>query len=882
MTDKQNRKNYMTLKTYQQTTLEKLASYLKQAAIYKNPKKAYEDCIRETYRKEVLYNSIESIDAPYICLRLPTGGGKTILAAHTVSLVCKEYLGKDFALVIWLVPSTAILDQTVNALQDVRHPYRKILDEAFNENVNVLRIEDALGLTRAMLSGSTTIIVTTLAAWRVDRTEGRKVYEPAGVMKEHFEGIAKERLTDLEHYDAENGTAIKYSLANVVHLNRPLLIIDEAHNARTPLTFDTLQRLNPSCIIEYSATPKTKGDDRSNVLYNVSANELKTEHVIKLPIELLTIEEWQQTITNAVNKQRELEATAKEEETATGEYIRPIVLLQAEADREGQSTINVDEVKKCLMNICHVPEEEIAIATGDQREIDGVNLLEQSCKIRFIITKQALKEGWDCPFAYVFCSVAKVRSSKDVEQLLGRVLRMPRVTPKQHEALNRAYAFVYSKDFYETANNLTDSLTKCGFEPNDAQKFLEIMNPQEALGGEFFGQITRTLSMVPEKESFPRELRAKLEIDKKEGTLTFLQPITETERDQIVEVVESDEDKKIIEQMYRAVNHIPTIYTSPAKRGEIFAVPQLLIEFDGALRPFDEEILVPASWNLAQCNTDLSEQEFPIKVDAGTKGLIDVDSSGQPFFHNASQIQMELSSLVVSSTMQRPGLVAWLVKETRHPSIPQSQQVVFVNKVLDKLIETRKLEIEQLVYIRFRLKEAIKKKIIEHYEAAKKNGYQTLLFTDKVSEGSGKFSLGSAFIFPKDYPVNESWRGTWKSNNHFYELVGDMNGEEAECASIIDGHPNVEFWVRNLERQEQHSFWLQTSTDKFYPDFIVKLKSGKVLIVEYKGADRYENPDSDEKRHIGNFWENASDGKCRFIMTNGKQWDLLRTKLEDK
>ncbi|MFH0991297.1 MAG: DEAD/DEAH box helicase family protein [bacterium] len=869
----------MTLKTYQQRTLENLTAFLKQVAIIKNPRRTYEEHIKETYKKDVTYNAVGFTDVPYVCLRLPTGGGKTILAAYTVSLVCKEYLGRDFILVIWLVPNTTILDQTIKALQNRGHPYRIILDEAFAGNVSILSVEDALGLTRSTLAGSVTIIVTTLAAWRVDRTEGRKVYESNGTMKPHFDGVVKERLSDLEYHKPEDGGALKYSLANVVHLNRPLLIIDEAHNARTPLTFDTLQRLNPSCIIEYTATPKTQGDDRSNVLYNVSAAALKAEHVIKLPIELLTAGEWQQTISNAVNKQRELENRAQEEETSTGEYIRPIVLLQAEADREGQSTINVDEVKNCLINVCKVPEEEIAIATGDQREIDGVNLLERNCRIRFIITKQALKEGWDCPFAYVFCSVARVRSSKDVEQLLGRVLRMPKVTPKKFEELNRAYAFVYSKDFYEAANNLTDSLTRCGFEPDDAQRFLEIKNSQEELGKIFFGQLTRTLIVVPERDTLSRELRAKIEIDKKENTITLLHPISEVERDQLLDAMQLEEDKAVVEQMYRSVNHIPTTYTSPAKLGEKFAVPQLLIEFDGDMRPFDEEVLVPTSWNLARCNAELTEIEFPIMVEAGTKGLIDVDPYGKPFYHHASQIQMELTSLVVSSAMQRPGLVAWLVKETRHPSVLHTQQIIFVNLLIDCLMEKRKLEIEHLVYVRFRLKETVRKKVAEHFETAKKNGYQTLLLTDRVSEGKRKFSVGMDFVFPKDYPVNEQWRGRWKPKRHFYELVGDMNGEESECAYIIDSHSNVEFWIRNLDRQELHTFWLQTSTDKFYPDFIVKLKSGKILVVEYKSEVAFSNDDSKEKRFIGQFWEAESDGKCLFIMTKGKEWNLLRQRL---
>lgn len=50
---------------------------------------------------------------------------------------------------------------------------------------------------------------------------------------------------------------------------------------------------------------------------------------------------------------------------------------------------------------------------------------------------QALKEGWDCSFTYVFCSVANIHSAKDVEQILGRVLRMPYAKRRKNEVLNR-------------------------------------------------------------------------------------------------------------------------------------------------------------------------------------------------------------------------------------------------------------------------------------------------------------------------------------------------------------------------------------------------------------------------------------------------------------
>jgi len=105
-----------------------------------------------------------------------------------------------------------------------------------------------------------------------------------------------------------------------------------------------------------------------------------------------------------------------------------------------------------------------------------------------------------------------------------------------------------------------------------------------------------------------------------------------------------------------------------------------------------------------------------------------------------------------------------------------------------------------------------------------------------------------------------------------------MNGEEAECAAFIDGLEEVEYWVRNLDR-EDYSFWMPTSTDKFYPDFVVQLKDGRILVVEYKGADRWSDDDSKEKRLIGEVWEKRSKGRCLFIMPKGKDFNAIRQKI---
>jgi len=291
--------------------------------------------------------------------------------------------------------------------------------------------------------------------------------------------------------------------------------------------------------------------------------------------------------------------------------------------------------------------------------------------------------------------------------------------------------------------------------------------------------------------------------------------------------------------------------------------------------------LLPPDWNLAACDKTLTDEEFPTKVDSGTKGLIDVDSKGNTYTYNASTIQEELSSLIVSSTMDKKGLIQWLVKECRHQSIPYAQIIVFISALVDELIENRSLHIEHLVFMRFKLKDAVKRKILKLYQEAKKKGYEELLFTQPgvVKEEISRFKLGEDFVFPSLYPANTYYNGSFKFSKHFHDNIADMNNEEAECAFNIDANPNVEFWIRNLERQDYYAFWLQTSTDKFYPDFIAKLTDGTIVIIEYKGSDRYNNDDSKEKRQLGDFYAGVSASKCRFIMLNGKDWNALKNKL---
>ncbi len=869
------------LKKYQLTTLEKLSIFLQRCAIEKDVEKAYSISTLENFNETAVYNNPGFHNTPYICLRLPTGGGKTFLAAHSVSIACKEYLARDFSLVIWLVPTNPILEQTYDALNNTNHPYRKALNEYFNDNIEILKVDEAQSIQKGMLQSNTIIIISTFASWRTDETADRKVYKQNGNLSSHFTYLKLDQIKNLEKQEGSNNPI--HSLANVLYLNNPIFIIDEAHNARTELTFEVLKRLNPACIIEYTATPKTKGFDRSNVLYSVSAAELKSEDMIKMPIELLTTSDWQTAIADAVKQQKELEVIARKEEAITGEYIRPIVLFQAQHDSQHESTINVDEVKNLLINTLKIDTEQIAVATGKERGIEGKDLSSQQEPIRFIITKQALKEGWDCPFAYVFCSVAQVNSSKDVEQLLGRVLRLPQVKRKENDELNRAYAFVSSDSFYTTAKNLQDSLIHSGFTKAEVSELIEVSPAQQSFGT-YFGNVKINVTEIPDVSVLDSKLKDKIEIDHKDQSIVIKERLTETEKDAIKNILPSNNDKQKIDRLYEEILSFQQRSESPQKQGKTLSIPQLLINFDGEYRVFDEEVLLPLDWNLAKCDPELNNNEFPLKVNAGTKGLIDIDRTGHVQTYEASTIQEELTSMLISSSMDKTNLIQWLVKECSHQSIPYQQIIVFVSQIIEDLIVSRGLNIEHLVFMRFRLREVVKHKILNFYKEAQKKGFQTYItLEDTLKDKPLICKLGSNFVFPELYPAYDYYSGSFNFSKHFHLQVSSMNDEEAECAFNIDTNSNVEFWIRNLERQPDYAFWLQTSTDKFYPDFVAKLTDGSIVIVEYKGANLYDTSDSKEKRQIGDFYANLS-AKCRFIMLYGKDWQSLSNilKIENK
>jgi type III restriction enzyme len=860
------------LKTYQRRCLNELAKYLRRTWELQDADTAFYEQTRRAY------HHVETLRGlPYVCVRVPTGGGKTALAAYAVGIAAENLLRTERCLVLWFAPTTQIVEQTLKALQDKRHPYRQALDSSFDGCVTVMDMKSAMGLQRGTLESDTVIIVSTMAAFRVENTEGRKIYEDSGILMSNFEGLADEQKKILED---DNGLGQPArSLANVLRLRRPIIIVDEAHNARTPLSFESLARFKPSCILEFSATPNQefKGDNEpSNVLTHVSAAELKAEDMIKLPIYLKAKAQWVEAVQEALDKRVELEKLAEEEEKITGQYIRPIILFQAQRNVQGEKNITYDILKKALVEEFKVSAEQIAISTGPENELGGVDVLAKDSKIRCIITVDKLREGWDCPFAYILCTISNLRSSTAVEQILGRILRMPYVTKRQNDELNRAYAFATSTEFVESANALTEALVESGFEKFEAKAMVK---PAEYGDEDYLPLFNVTVSDVmtekPDLTKIPKNLRERIGLREEEDRIEITYtgpPIKTNEEEPLKTTVKRPEDKQAIERIIRKSRDEEC---SPAAMGTKFAVPSLAIRIDKQLQLFDDQFReVP--WKLSSCDATLSEQDFSLPKGNEKIANIDVDEKGKIGWSSfIPDLQKQFALLELHGPKNEAELTNWLDQHIPHPDITQTETSLFLGKMITLLIKKRNFSLEELVSNRWRLRDAAEQAISHHRRQVVEREYQRML----LLECETPLEVDPTFCFTFDnikYPATRFYDGAFKPKKHFYLSPGYMNKEEEECAAFIDGLEEVEYWVRNLDR-EDYSFWLQTSTDKFYPDFVVQLKDGRILVVEYKGEHLADTPDTKEKDIIGQIWSTRSKGRCLFEMVGKEDY---RTKIQ--
>jgi len=320
---------------------------------------------------------------------------------------------------------------------------------------------------------------------------------------------------------------------------------------------------------------------------------------------------------------------------------------------------------------------------------------------------------------------------------------------------------------------------------------------------------------------------------------------------------------------------------APAQRGEPFAVPVLAIRQGDFFEQFEKTHFLDDYWELSKCDPALTEADYSSQRPEGQRGEIRLNASGHVEAQFMDELHQQLELLTDEGSWTVAKLANWLDKAIPHKDIDPGESGIFLTHLVQALIDERGLSLEHLVHDKYRLKQAAAKKIDEHRKQAELAAYNKLLSTS--SPTPVVVSPERVFTYdPETYPYNTFYQhGTYKFAKHYYSRVGDLqaHGEEFECAQFIDLLPEVKFWVRNIEQRAPHSFWLQTSTDKFYPDFVCLLNDGRILVIEYKGEDRWSNDDSKEKRNLGELWAARSKGNCLFIMPKGRDFNAIKARI---
>lgn len=447
---------------------------------------------------------------PNVVLKVPTGGGKTWLAVSAVSLITGRYLSRNTGFVLWIVPNEAIYTQTLKTLKDRQHPYRQALDRAAAGRVRIMEKTDRLDARD--VEENLCVMLLMLQSANRETQDSLKMFQDRGDVHGFFPAEGEQQahraaLGQTPNLSAYEGIfpLVKDSLGNALRIIRPVVVLDEGHRAISDLAFKTLYGFNPCFVLELTATPqdvqprggRSPREGRyANVLVEVTGLELDREGMIKMPLNLDPRQgtDWKATLNVGLERLRSLDEAASRLRAESGRYIRPIMLIQVERtgkDQRASGHIHADDVKDWLLT-AGFDAAEIAIKTAEQNDLsapENQDLLAPTNRVRAIITKQALQEGWDCPFAYVLCSLAANSNLNAMTQLVGRVLRQPGALKTGVDALDECYVITHHANTADVVGAIKDGLERDGL----GDLVLRVSQDDKTLGG----KVSRTINRRP-------------------------------------------------------------------------------------------------------------------------------------------------------------------------------------------------------------------------------------------------------------------------------------------------------------------------------------------------------------------------------------------------
>ena len=854
----------MELKPYQQQVINDLALFLEQIQETKDVNEAFYNFWSTHPRTPLFPYSGTAIEpyknnvprVPHICVKVPTAGGKTFIACNAIKTVFDAFPIDKPKAVVWLVPSITILDQTIKNLKDINNPYRQKINTHFGNKVEVFDKSELLqgsGFNATSVKEQLNIFVLSFDSIRTANKEGRKVFEQNG---------------SLQSFETLLGNEEEISLMKVMQYLNPMIVVDESHNAETNLSIDMLKAFNPCFILDLTATPR----NNSNIISFIDALELKRENMVKLPVIVYNHQDKTEVVNSALQLQKRLELQAIEEEHKGGKYIRPIVLFQAQP-KNGRDFSNAEEEKSNVQKLkeklieLKIPSEQIKIKTANINEIKGIDLMRKDCEVRFIITINALKEGWDCPFAYILASLADKSSAVDVEQILGRVLRQPYVVKHNFPLLNLSYVLTASSKFLDTLDNIVKGLNKAGFSEKDYKladptliETSKIQEPLEQLSV-FSAPTIKHLDIV---EDIAEDIdSSRIVIPSEDSPNDVLPTVSEIERtaieqNQIFEDIVSGIDSAHSSVLPNEIQQLVKTYSIKEvfrDQAHELQLPQFYLKIPANDLFGKQEAEVPLEKENLLEGFALSKSDTNIAFDSITSELYKVDLDETKKEHTPTFVRLD--GQVKESVMRYildPNLKHARVKNFTKRlmdlignmlPIPDKEIERYINRILEDFNDEQFNDLGANMYT---YKDKIKKKITQLSEQFAEQKFKDFLDTDRVF-------MRQSFELQKHIAPGETAKDIAKS---LYEKEGKINPYEERIINEVANMSNIAFWTRNLEKKGYRI----NGFINHYPDFIIRTKLGKTILLETKG----DHLDAEQKIRLGNLWASKAGNQFRYFM----------------
>ena len=859
----------MELKSYQKKVIADLTRYLELL----NETRSYSAAFRSfwTEKSAPALGRYQDVipGVPNLCFKVPTGGGKTFIACNAIRPVFDALPATKTKAVVWLVPSDAILAQTAKALKDTSHPYRQKIDVDFGGRVEVYTKQELLNgqnFNPTAVTEQLSIMVLSYDSFRGRGKEGLKAYQENSNLAAFAKVLGKP--------DSPIEKADETALFQIINQLNPLVIVDESHHARSELSLEMLENFNPCFVLDLTATPKKE----SNIISYVDAVQLKNEHMVKLPVIVYNRDSQPEVLIDAIDLRNKLEEIASAEYTKTGKYIRPIALFQAQPKGKEDAT-TFEKLRDKLVDK-GIPAEQIAIRTADVNELKNIDLMSPDCPIRYIVTVNALKEGWDCPFAYILASLANKTSQVDVEQILGRILRLPHTSQHTQSALNMSYVLTSSNDFNNTVAHIVKGLNSAGFSdkdyrigepakpqaPEQPAEQITLSDPQgaskpETAEDDFSWLDDKSIGAELERR---REQAKTPEITPKADTM--LNAAAEVEKAYTDAIQQTSNDPVMDNLPWEVRDKVKSFQVNPQFREDIetLQIPQFFLKIeqslftDGSFELLDKEMLAEGftlkgkAYDIDFAAADDEIREIDVREqDGGLPKVFKMESAEQRYFKEwfnnlPPESRVRQCKDMVFNQLNKLNMV------------DAAELRAYINRIVDDMDKAQLAAMEKAP-LGYAAK--IRAKIETLLEAHYRETFDKWLETERI------VCMPSFRLRPTIHPT--TYTDIYARSLYAAE-EGNMNKLEQKLIVELTALPNVRWWHRNIAKQD----FAINGFIKHYPDILIMTQSGKLICAEAKG-EHLKNDGSRERIALGQAWRTAAGKDYRYYMVFENEENLL-------